>query len=80
MDSILTYIITTILGLWLGSLEYRLKKHNEQIAEKPSRKEVNVITDYRLEALKASDGDLRDDIKRLEQKVDKLIDLELNRK
>jgi hypothetical protein len=74
MGDIITYLITAIIGAWVGSLEWRTRETMHKLAEKPDRKEVNVITDYRLESLKLAERDIQEDLKRVEAKLDKLND------
>ena len=80
MTDILVYIITTIIGLWLGSVEYRIKTLMNKISELPDRTEVKDLIDMKGEGSKLLQKEIQEDVRRLETKVDKLIELQLNNK
>jgi len=75
---ILESIVTGILLLWLGSMEYRMRRLFEVSDQKPDRIEVKELIDMKQEALKSSDADIKEDVKRLETKIDRLIEMQLN--
>lgn len=74
MQDILTYVVTSIVGLWLGSVEIRLRNQNKDISQKPDRTEVDYLINIKSEATKLEVREVRDDIKRLEAKIDALVD------
>ena len=65
------------MALWLGSAEYRMRKIRDRSEESPKRREVDHLIDLKQEAIKVSGKDTKEDIARLEKKIDKLIDLQL---
>lgn len=79
MDVILIAFVSTILSLWLGSIEWRLRNMSNELSKRPTRSESQNYIDIRQEVLRQSTGDLKDDVKRLEEKIDKLIDIQLKR-
>jgi len=71
---ILEAIVTAIIGLWLGSMEYRMRKLREDSSDKVSRKEVNELIDLKQEVVKQVAEDTREDIREIKQKLDKLLE------
>lgn len=63
-------IVVTILGAWMAYIEKRFAGLKHIIDEKVIQQEKinNIVT-----------SELKDDVKRLEQKIDKLIDYHLNK-
>lgn len=80
MTNLIETITAGIIGLWLGSVEYRMRKVRERSEESPKREEVSKLIDLKQEALKVSHIDIKKDLEKLERKIDKLIDIQLNSK
>ena len=74
MESGLIGIIGAVLALWLGSIEVRMRNLDARLREAPSRDEVAVEIDIRQEAIKAVQAEIKEDVNRLEHKIDKLLD------
>ena len=73
-------VLASIIGLWLGSVEYRMRHSREKLDNTPTRDEVKETIDNKTEALKALQAEELQDIKRIEQKVDMLIRMHLQDK
>ena len=69
IDILAGVIITTLAG----TQGYIMKK----LSEKPSRQEVYKTIDTKLESTKVIERELKEDVKRLETKIDRLIELQL---
>ena len=67
-------IIATITAAWLGSTEWRLRTMQNKLAETATRKETQELIDLKQEALKALQREIKEDIQRVEQKIDRLIE------
>ena len=57
----------------IGGYEWRLRTLTARMSFAPSRNEVKELIDLKLEVVKVQHDDLREDIKRLETKIDLLI-------
>lgn len=73
MESIVLGLITTIVSLWLGSIEWRLRNVDEKMSEKPSRDEVEKDINLRLEVVKSIQADIKEDLKDIKHKLDNLL-------
>lgn len=67
--------IGMILSLWLGSTEWRLRTMSSSLRRIPSRDDVLDIVDLKQEAVKQRQVDVKEDIQRLEAKIDKLLEM-----
>lgn len=67
-------IMGSVLTLWLSSQEYRIRYMREKLEEKTTREEVKELIDLKKEAIKIYQAELKEDITRVENKMDKLIE------
>ena len=74
----LSSIISTIIGLWVGSIEWRLRDMATTLYYKPDRQEVTNLIELHQRELKAAQTDIRDDIHRLEEILAKIYDKLMN--
>lgn len=65
-----------ILLIW-GSMEYRMRKVREDVNKKIDRREATDLIDLKQEALKISHDDIKKNIEKVEKKIDMLIDLQI---
>lgn len=72
-------IMLAVISLWLGSAEYRMRKLREKLELSVNRQEALDLIDLKQEAIKISHVDIKKDIEKLEKKIDKLLELQLNR-
>jgi len=79
VDEIIVGILTTVAGVWLGSLEWRLKSMDVRLRDAPSRKEVIETIDIKQEAGKAIQKEIQEDIRDIRRKLDQLIDLQIKK-
>lgn len=75
--NILEIIIASILGLWLGSNEWRLRNMNNELKRTLDKDDIRDLIDLKQEVLRSEQQDIKEDLRRLEAKIDKLIDLQL---
>ncbi len=75
MKHVWEYIATTILALWLGSAEYRMRKLQDIQSKSPSREEMDKSIDLHQRVVKAIQSEIKEDINRLDNKLDKLTEL-----
>ena len=68
------WLIPTIVGLWLGSIEVRIKMAENKLTRRPDRYEVIKEIDIRLEPLKVQQSELKEDILYIRKQLDKLVD------
>jgi len=57
----------------IAGYEWRLRALSTRMNRAPSRGEVEKLIDLKLEVVKSQHDDLRDDIRRLETKIDLLL-------
>lgn len=79
MEEIIIGLVSSIVGIWLTSIERRLKTMDARLREAPSREETDHLIDLKQEATKAVQEEIKADIIRVETKIDRLIDLHINR-
>lgn len=71
---LISIILTSVIGLWLGSMELRMRKQEDKMTRRPDRYEVIKEIDVRLEPIKVQQVELKEDIKYIRAQVDKVID------
>ena len=71
-DPILLGLLTSIAGIWLGSVEIRMRNLDNKLRDIPSRKEVNENIDIRLESVRVLQQEIKEDIKELKVYIEKL--------
>lgn len=62
-----------IITVWLGSTEARLRKMNEQIADKISEKDMERMIDLKQESIKIMQEVIREDIRELHKKLEDVL-------
>lgn len=72
--TIMEMIIPAIAGLWIGSLEYRIRSQTLLLRDYPQKAEVKEHVDLRLQVVESQMRELKDDIHRMEKKLDKLLE------
>lgn len=73
MIELVTDLLLPIVMLWLASMEYRMRTNQDKINQVPDRKEVANLINDKLEATKVMQNELKEDIKRVEAKLDLLL-------
>lgn len=68
---------SSLLIAVISAYEWRLRIITNKVSKVPCRDEVERLVDLKLEVVKSRHDDLRDDIHRLEKKIDLLIAREL---
>lgn len=67
-------IMITILGIWFGSIEMRIRKMDDKLRDVPSKLEVSKEIEVRQEALKVMQQEIKEDIRYMRNQLDKLIE------
>lgn len=73
MDYFITSIALAVIGLWLGSIEIRIRNMSNELKDKTSRaelKEQSKETNFTILELKR---DMKEDVNRIEKKIDFII-------
>lgn len=68
VETLLLGTVVTIISLWLGSVEIRMRN----LSDKPSRKEVTEEIILRNEALKLLQQEIKEDIRDIKRVLEKL--------
>ena len=66
-------ISSTFLLAIIGTYEWRLRNLNTRMIDAISKQEAEKLIDLKLEVVHSQNRDLREDIKRLEAKIDLLL-------
>jgi len=74
MDPILVGVISTILSLWLGSIEVRMRHLNGELRNVPSRKEVSREIDLKQASIEVMQNEIKEDIHEMKRALEKLAD------
>lgn len=67
-------IVTAIVGLWLGRIEYKMREHDTMMRDIPNRREVSEEIEIRLESVKVLQNEIKDDIKEIRRAIERLTD------
>ena len=67
-------LIGTLAMAWLARLHRRLDSMDERMRNAPSRDEVKDMIEVRLEPVEVQTLEIKEDIKKLDSKLDKIID------
>ena len=73
MEGLLLEIIGGIILLWLGSMEWRFRSMSETVRNLPDKEDVTHEIELKNESLKVLQNELKEDISRIERKLDILI-------
>lgn len=71
---IIMAIVTAIIGLWLGRIEYKIREQDQMFRDIPNRREVAEEIEVRLEAVKVLQSEIKDDIKEIRRAIERLTD------
>lgn len=74
MEAIVLGLLTTVLGLWLGSIEVRMRGIDGRLREAPSREEVDKTIDNKTESIKVLQQEIKEDIKEMRRSLEKLAE------
>lgn len=74
MEALLLKIVSVIGGVWLASIEWRLRSVDQKLRQVPSRREVNTQIDIKSEAIKVLQQEIKEDVKEIKEKLDRLIE------
>lgn len=75
MIELLAALPAAVLMLWLGSIEWRLRNMHNRQSKHMDSSDIKEMIDIKNETLKSKQQDLKEDIVRLESKIDKLLEL-----
>ena len=70
----LTSLLLTIAGLLFGSLEWRIRRMSDKISNLVYKDSMHEFVDLKTEIVRQSTKELKEDVHRLEAKIDKLLD------
>src|SRR5574343_1338595 len=71
---IIMAIVTAIIGLWLGRIEYKMREQYQMFRDTPNRREVSEEFEIRLESVKVLQNEIKDDIKEIRRAIERLTD------
>ena len=74
MEGSLIGIIASLLCLWLGSIEVRMRTQNQNLLQKPSRAEVSEEIKVRQEALRVMQQEIKEDLRDIKKAIVRLAD------
>lgn len=67
-------IVTAIVGLWLGRIEYKMREHDTMMRDVPNRDEVIEQIEIRLESVKILQQEIKEDVREIRRGIEKLSD------
>ena len=73
MLELITQIVVPIVLAYCGYSEVRMRRLEDRLNSVPDRKEVANLVADKLEATKVMQSELKEDVKRLEAKIDLLL-------
>lgn len=74
IDTLAIFVVTTIVGGWLASVEYKLRRLEDNMTVRPTRDEIDYDLTTRLKAVEDRHNDLKEDVLYIRLQLDKLID------
>lgn len=79
MIDVILIFMGSIAATWIGSLEYRIRTMQSNMQNMLPKEDVNDLIDLKQAVLTSQQADLKEDLSRLEVKIDKLIDLYMSK-
>ena len=73
-ENIITTVIGVVLTAIIGSLQYRMKKIESELDKKISKADVREFVKDKLEAYTVKMAEVKEDLDRIETKLDRLIE------
>lgn len=67
-------IVTGIVGLWLGRIEYKMRETDTMLRDIPDREEVIEQIEVRLESVKLLQQEIKEDVREIRRGIEKLSD------
>jgi hypothetical protein len=67
-------IVTGIVGLWLGRVEYKMRETDKMLRDIPDREEVIEQIEVRLESVKLLQQEIKEDVREIRRGIEKLSD------
>jgi hypothetical protein len=67
-------IVTAIVGLWLGRIEYKMREHDTMMRDIPDRDEVIEQIEIRMESVKVLQQEIKEDVREIRRGIEKLSD------
>lgn len=74
MDPLVLGTVSTIISLWLGSVEYRMKNLREALNQMPSKADVKEEIILRQEGMKVLQEEIKEDIREIKAWLAKLAE------
>lgn len=74
IDALAIFVVTTIVGGWLASVEFKLRRLEDSMNVRPTRDEIDYDLNTRLKAVEDRHNDLKEDVLYIRLQLDKLID------
>lgn len=74
METLLIGLVVTLVSIWAGSIEIRMRNMDEKLRQVPTRREVSKEIEVRQESVKVLLQELKEDIKQVRHTLDKLAD------
>lgn len=67
MDPVVIGLISTIVSIWLGSVEFRMRNLDQRLRDTPSKDEVSEEIKVRQEPIKVLQHEIKEDIKEIKE-------------
>lgn len=71
---IIMAIVTAVMGLWLGRVEYKIREQDQMFRDIPNRREVSEEIEVRLESVRVLQSEIKDDVKEIRRAIERLTD------
>jgi hypothetical protein len=72
--SIILAIVFPVLMAWFGSLEWRLRSMSKQVNDSMNRDDTEKLIDLKQEVLYVLHKEIKNDIRDINRKIDRLLD------
>lgn len=67
-------VVLSVISLWMGSVEWRMRNMDNLLRKVPSRQEVTTEIQVRQESIKVLQQEIKEDIKEMKQALIKLAE------
>jgi len=73
-ETMLIGIVVSIVSLWLGSIEIRMRNMDARMRDAPNRKEVSKEIEVRMESVKVLQQEIKEDIRLIRDQLVRIAD------
>ena len=74
LENVILGIVATICTLWIGGLQYTVRKMEKQLEQTISKREVRELINDKLESHGVKLEEVKEDLTKIEAKLDRIVE------